>query len=122
MVGASLVLGGCASSERGVTGGTLLSHPVFFGLEDPSDAGELIADCDAWIATIPEVATYHCGVPFESGRSTVDASYDVGLVVGFESAGAYSRYVEHPNHVRLVEKWRPRLRELLVRDVIDEGR
>ncbi len=81
---------------------------------------QLIRDCDEWIATIPGIVSYYCGTPFDSGRDGVDDAYDVGLYVGFASPEAYASYVEHPNHVRLVEKWRPRLRSLLVRDVIDE--
>ena len=98
----------------------LINHPVFFQLVDASEAAELIADCDTWIAEIPGVASYYCGRPFDSERESVDTDYDVGLYVGFASAEDYMAYVEHPVHVRLVEKWRPRLRGILVRDVIDE--
>lgn len=111
---------GCASTETGPpVRPALISHPVFIQLHDPDDADELIDDCDRWISAIPTIASYACGPPFDSGRDTVDANYDVGLIVGFDSPEGYAAYVEHPNHVRLLEKWRPRVRSLLIRDVID---
>ncbi len=112
---------GCAGARRGTpTRPGLIGHPVFFQLVDAGDAAELIGDCDALIPVIPGVVSYSCGERFESGRSGVDRDFDVGLYVGFGSAADYASYVAHPNHVLLVEKWRPRLRGLLVRDVIDE--
>lgn len=123
LAGVSATLGGCACDACDASGSpprpALISHPVFFRLSDPNDAPELIADCDRWIAPIPTVVVYACGEPFDSGRETVDSDYDVALIVGFDSPEGYAAYVEHPDHVRLVEKWGPRVRSLLVRDVID---
>jgi hypothetical protein len=98
----------------------LITHVVFSTLDDPADARALIRDCDEWIAPIPGITSYACGAPYDSGRARVDGGYDVGMVLGFASEAAYEAYVTHPNHVRLVEKWRPRTRVVEIRDVIDE--
>ena len=42
------------------------------------------------------------------------------ILVGFDTDEAYAVYVEHANHVELVDKWRPRLSSLLVRDILDD--
>lgn len=100
----------------------IVNHPVFFTLNDPTDADELIRDCDAQIQTIPTVVSYYCGKPVDTGRATVLADYHVGLYVGFASVDGYRAYVEHPQHQALVEAWGPRCESIAVRDVLDEAR
>ncbi len=97
-----------------------VNHPVFITLNDPADVDAIIADCDRLLPAIPGVVSYYCGVPLDTGRDSVDANYNVGVYVGFESIEAYENYVTHPNHVLLVEMWKPRIKSMLVRDVIDE--
>ena len=119
-----LGIAGCrtpAHRETEPTRPGVITHPVFFTLTDPADAPELIRDCGQWIAPIPGILTFACGRPFESGRAGVDSDYDVGLVVGFASEAAYGAYLVHPNHVRMQEKWRPRMRRVDIRDIIDES-
>lgn len=127
-IGAVCVLstaGGCAISvgnTRTVTkAGSMpvIGHPVFFTLKDPSRASELVGDCDRLLEGLSEVHAYHCGTPYDSGRSTVVADYHVGLWVGFASREAYNRYVASDEHQRLVEKWGPLCESIVVRDVLD---
>ncbi len=66
--------------------------------------------------------SYYCGRHFETGRATVNADYTVGLFVGFDSAEDYEAYVTHPDHVWIVQKWRPRTEILRVHDILDESR
>jgi len=116
LIGATVALAGCASAPARPG---LISHPVLVTLRDGSDAAELIADCDRLLATIPVVRSYACGPVYDAGRGTVDLSFDVGIYVAFGSEQDYEAYVEHPNHVELVEKWRPRAESLRVHDFID---
>ena len=56
------------------------------------------------------------------GRSTVLNDYDVGLYIGFDTEEDYAVYVEHPQHVGYVTKWRPRLAWLKVYDIEDRNK
>jgi hypothetical protein len=93
---------------------------VFFRLHDPSNDAALIADCESMLAAIPGIVSFYAGKHIDTGRATVDSNYDVGMYVGFMDEGAYARSVDHPSHLALVEKWRPRLQWLRVYDVLDE--
>lgn len=115
-----LLAGGCASTRSGPVRPAKINHLAFFTLVDPDDAAELIADCDSQLSSIPGVKSYYAGPPLDTGRDRVDGSYDVGFYVGFDSVDDYMTYVNHPNHVGLVEKWQARLTSLRVHDVLDE--
>ena len=93
---------------------------VFFKLNDPADADELIADCDTELATIPSVVSYYAGRHIELERANVDSNYDVGLYLGFMSVEAYDRYLKHGNHENIVNKWGSRLESIRIHDVLDE--
>ncbi len=97
-----------------------INHIVFFKLKDSGDTGELIADCDERLSIIPGVVSYYCGTHLDAGRSNVDGDYDVGFYVGFANEDDYRGYVNHPNHIALVEKWKPRWEWIRVHDVLDE--
>ncbi|MCR9218234.1 MAG: Dabb family protein [bacterium] len=124
LLGCSITLTGCASNSVGTLPPrpALINHPVFFTLKDPSQADELIADCNQRLARIPGIVSYYCGRHFETGRDTVSDDYTVGLFVGFDSAEHYEAYVTHHDHVWLVQKWRPRTEILRVHDILDESR
>ncbi|MCA9292053.1 MAG: Dabb family protein [Phycisphaerales bacterium] len=111
--------GGCATTPARPPRPAVISHIVFFKLNDPADADALIAACDARIAPIPGITAYACGRHVDTGRATVASDYDVGCVIGFDSTASYARYVEHPEHVAVVSAWRPRLTWLKVYDVLD---
>ena len=115
-----VLLPACATTPSNPPRPARINHVVFFKLQDPSDAAELINDCDAKLASIPGVVAYFAGPHLDTGRSTVDSDYDIGLYVGFMTEAAYRGYVEHPSHLEVVAKWKPSLERLLVRDIIDE--
>ncbi len=98
-----------------------INHLAFFKLRNPAEAPELIADCDEQLAAIPGVLSYYCGTHLDVGRTNVDGDYDVGFYVGFADEEAYRGYVNHPSHVALVEKWKPRWEWIRVHDVLDES-
>ncbi len=117
LVMAGFLVGGCAS---GPVRPARISHVVFLKLVDPAETDALIADCDRLLPRIPGVVSYCAGKHVETGRSTVDSDYDVGLYVGFRTESDYAVYVDHPLHIELVTTWRPRLEWLRVYDVLDE--
>lgn len=117
--------GGCCGSKCcGIAGApprpARINHLAFFKLKDAAGASELIADCDAQLSVIPGVRSYYCGTHLDVGRGNVDGDYDVGFYVGFENEDDYRSYVNHPNHIALVEKWKPRWEWIRVHDVLDE--
>lgn len=99
----------------------LIHHVVFIRLADPTQAGELIADCDRLLPSIPGVETYWRGTHFDMGRANVIGDYAVGLEVAFETREAYQAYLDHPNHLELLEIWKPRWTGATIYDVWDPG-
>jgi hypothetical protein len=110
------LIAGCQATTRPAR----INHVVFFKLHDAADRGALLADCDDLLAPIPGVVSYYAGEHLDTGRSSVDGNYDIGLYLGFETEEAYAAYVEHPNHKHVVGTWRPKLEWLKVYDVLDE--
>ncbi len=100
----------------------LINHVVFFKLKSPATAEELIADCDDHLARIPGVVSYYSGKHFDVRGANVDSDYDVALYVGFMNKDDYEDYLEHPTHIRIKSKWRPRLQWMRVHDTIDRTR
>ena len=95
-------------------------HLVFFKLNNAGLTHDLIADCDRYLAGIPSVTVYHRGVHLDTGRGDrVDGDYDVCLTIGFDSEEGYAAYVDHPDHVALVEKWGASLTWVRVHDAYD---
>ena len=95
-----------------------INHVVFFDLQDPADAEELIEDCYGLLA-IPGATSGYAGRHYDIGRASVLSDYDVGFFVAFDDEESYRSYVEHPAHVTLVEKWKPRWDSIRVYDVGD---
>ncbi|MEM9065315.1 MAG: Dabb family protein [Planctomycetota bacterium] len=114
---AVLVLAGCATSAVAPRPAAI-SHIVLIKLDDPSRADELVADCDRLLATIHSVVSYAAGKHVEAGRGTVLNDYDVAIYVGYGTMAGYAEYVEHPQHVELVQKWGP-VSQITVRDFLD---
>ncbi len=97
-----------------------INHVAFFELNDPKDAGELIRDCNSMLTTVPGIVSSYAGTHLDTTREGVQSDYHVGFYVGFMSEADYRTYLDHPAHLEIVKKWRPRLRRLQVYDVVDE--
>ena len=121
VIGGGAMLMGCASTTSVeptmAPRPALINHIVFFKLKDSSDAAALIADCDARLATIPGVVSYYAGQHIDVGRANIETDYHVGFYVGFDSVEDYLGYVDHPDHVAMVQDWRPRFEWIRVWDV-----
>jgi len=115
------LLAGCATTQHAAPRPAPINHVVLFKLENPDDAQALIQDCDEKLGTIPGVVSYYCGTPYDAGRDSpaIDDNYHVGFYVGFNNAEAYENYVEHPDHIAVVNKWRPKFEWLRIYDVED---
>lgn len=97
----------------------MISHVVLVQLEDPSLAGEVIADARRRLGAIPGVVSFSVGGHIDTGRATVMSDYDVGMIIGFDTEAAYAGYVTHPDHVAFVEAWKPGITGLRIWDIHD---
>jgi len=110
---AYLFLGGCANHANQVP--ATVHHAVFISLHEPGEAATLISESRD-LGNIPGVAAWAVGKPVDIGRANIDASYHVGLYVAFRTVEDYRVYLSHPIHEALVTKWRPRWKDILIRD------
>lgn len=111
---ALVVLAGC-SPNRPIE--PAVNHIVFFKLKSAADAPALIADCDARLRPIPGAVAYYAGTHLDIGRPNIDSDYDVGFYIAFDTVDAYRAYLDHPDHVHLVNKWRDRWEWIRIYDV-----
>ena len=93
-----------------------LHHYVFFTLQDPTQADDLIRDCMA-LRDLPGVVSCNAGRPVDIGRAEVIADYSVGFHIAFASEDAYRSYLGHSRHVAIVERWKPHVTKIEIRDV-----
>jgi len=123
-----LIISGCASNRdiRSPTAASVsprpapINHIVFFNLKNPADADELIADCDRLLATAPGVVSYFAGKRLDTGRANVETDFEVGFYIGFQTQADYAAFVNHPDHVAAVKKWKPRCEWIRIHDVVDD--
>jgi len=84
-------------------------HMVFFWLKDTTDHDEFIQITENFLKQIDEIHSYHIGKPAGTPREVVDNSYQMSLVVTFDSKEKQSVYQDHAVHVQYVEdnkdKW-----------------
>ena len=122
---AALVLGcvvlasGCAHTGRSET---QIVHVVLVWLKDAGNAKHKaqIIDATRGFAQLPGVVEVRVGEPMPSSRPVVDASFDVGLYMVFQSNDALKRYLTHPLHKETVQKvLRPLAHKTIVYDFID---
>jgi hypothetical protein len=98
-----------------------INHVVLFSLKNPADADALVADSRESLGAIPSVTSIFCGKHVDAGRPGVMTDYDACVYVGFDSLESYSDYVAHPRHQELVARWKDRLIDYRVYDVLDES-
>ena len=124
----ALTLGGCRSGgkprERGVLADALnlqrkppaqatvnaaggrVKHVVIMWLKKPGDSAgrRAILNAIAPLRKIPGVVDVTAGECLPSDRPVVDSSYDVALVISFDSERAMKAYATDPAHEKLVEE------------------
>jgi hypothetical protein len=73
-------------------------HHVHFWLNDKADKQQLIDGLETLIP-ITHIRDMHIGVPAETFRDVVDRSYDVSLLLLFDTPQAQEAYQIDPTHV-----------------------
>jgi hypothetical protein len=105
----TLVMAGTALSQsKGESPGrTLLSHNVYFSLNNPSDAAreKLVAACRKYLSGHPGTVFFAAGVlAGELDRPVNDRDFDVALNVIFDSREAHDRYQKDARHLKFIEE------------------
>lgn len=116
---AAMLAGACTPTHKPIDPGRI-NHIVLFNLKDASKTPELERDCATYLRDIPTVRTYACGPHVEMGRTKVTEDYMLGLLISFEDESGYKTYLEHPDHVELVEKWSPHFLNVTIYDIGNE--
>ncbi len=102
---------GCATKSP-----VAIEHVVLISLTNHSERDALETDCLKFLAHIPGVEALSVGAPIDTGRPTVDADYDTGIIVSFASKEAYAAYVTHPDHLALGTAWKSRIAKMRIFD------
>ena len=96
-----------------------VEHVVLLWLKEPGNAAqrERLVEVTRSFEGIPGIRSISAGAPLASDRPVVDDSFDVALVIRFESKAALDAYEVHPVHTKAVkEVLLPVTRKLVVHD------
>jgi hypothetical protein len=100
-----------------------VSHMVVCWLKHSGDEAErakLIAASESF-REIPGVTSVSVGSALASARPAVDSSFDVAMVIGFESKRAMADYEKNPKHVRAARTLLlPLARKFVIYDFVNE--
>lgn len=97
-----------------------VEHVVLVWLKEPGNAAQRASLVEATrsFTQIPGIRSISVGEPLPSDRPVVDDSFDLGLVIRFESKAALDAYEKHPVHTKAVkEVLLPVTRKLVVHDI-----
>lgn len=84
---------------------SLFVHHVYFWLKNPGSADDR-ARLLKGLQTLPAIKvikTAHIGVPADTNRSVIDASYHFSLLLLFNNRQDQDAYQTHPTHLKFVE-------------------
>ncbi|PWK74216.1 stress responsive alpha/beta barrel protein [Mucilaginibacter oryzae] len=94
-------------------------HHVHFWLNNKADKDQLIAGLNTLIP-IPHIRHIHIGVPADTNRDVIDRSYDVSLLILFDSPEAQEAYQVDPTHVIFAEEYaKPLCSKVVVVDSVN---
>jgi len=115
-----LALASCATIAPPASSGTV-DHFVLLWQKRPGnleDRKDLAAAADS-LRVIPGIRALDYGPALQSDRPVVDDSFDIGMLVRFDSAASLHAYETDPRHVEKVTKVLKLLtKKIVVYDVI----
>lgn len=110
----------CATIAPPATKGTV-DHVVLMWQKRPGNASDrqaLRTACSD-LRVIPGIKFLDSGTALASDRPVVDDSFDVGLVVRFDSAQALHAYETNPGHLKKVnDVLKPLTKKIVVYDIV----
>ncbi len=107
----------CANLQNRPSGH--INHLALFWLKNPNDpsARTRLIQASHQFAEIPGIVSVSTGTPLDSNRPVVDSSYDLAILMTFESKDALQKYLQHPMHKSAVSDIvEPLVKKLLVYD------
>jgi hypothetical protein len=120
----SLTVSSRADDKPGAKADAPYVHCVIFYLKKdaPKDTAKaLIADAHEILAKIPTVRSIKIGLPAEKATPKFAVNdYQVGLLVLVDNFDGLKTYLEHPLHLKYVEKHEKHLEKVLVYDFINQ--
>ncbi|WP_428328752.1 Dabb family protein [Mucilaginibacter sp.] len=94
-------------------------HHVHFWLKNKADKQQLIDGLNTLIP-ITHIRDMHIGVPADTHRDVVDRSYDVSLLLLFNSAEEEEAYQVDPTHHNFAENFaKPLCSKVVVQDSVN---
>ncbi|MEO3405390.1 Dabb family protein [Mucilaginibacter sp. CAU 1740] len=94
-------------------------HHVHFWLNNKADKDKLIEGLNI-LLPIPHIRDIHIGVPADTNRDVIDRSYDVSLLILFDSPEAQEAYQVDPTHVIFAEQYaKPLCSKVVVVDSVN---
>ncbi len=78
-------------------------HHVYFWLHHKYDKQALLNGLQT-LQSIEHIGQMHIGMPADTYRAVVDSSYDVSLLLLFESGAAEEAYQTHPVHEKFAHE------------------
>jgi hypothetical protein len=94
-------------------------HHVHFWLKNEADKQQLIDGLNT-LLPIMHIRDIHIGVPADTHRDVVDRSYDVSLLILFDSPEAQEAYQIDPTHVLFADNYaKPLCSKVVVSDSVN---
>jgi hypothetical protein len=94
-------------------------HHVHFWLKNKAEQQQLIEGLNL-LLTITHIRDIHIGVPADTYRDVVDRSYDVSLLILFDSPEAQEAYQTDPAHIIFAENYaKPLCSKVVVQDSVN---
>ncbi|WDF54631.1 Dabb family protein [Mucilaginibacter sp. KACC 22063] len=94
-------------------------HHVHFWLHNKADKAKLIEGLET-LKPITHIRHMHIGVPADTNRDVIDRSYDVSLLLLFNSPEEQEAYQVDPTHVRFAEDYaKPLCARVVVQDSVN---
>ena len=94
-------------------------HHVHFWLNNKADKDKLIEGLNI-LLPIPHIRDIHIGVPANTNRDVIDRSYDLSLLILFDSPEAQQAYQVDPTHIIFAEEYaKPLCSKVVVVDSVN---
>ncbi len=94
-------------------------HHVHFWLKNKEDKQQLIDGLNTLIP-ISHIGSIHIGVPANTNRDVIDRSYDVSLLLLFDTPEAQDAYQVDPTHVHFADNYaKPLCSKVVVVDSVN---
>ncbi len=113
------------AAEKDAKGGNFVHTVIFYLKKDApkEEAKALVTDAHAILTKIPTVRGVKAGPPSPKSTPGVGVTdYTVGLLVLFDDAEGLKTYLDHPEHLKYVEKHKKYIEKVLVYDFVDPGK